>query len=566
MTQEVGTPPGSRRLALATWAFVALGILLRVARYAMNYPLWWDEAFVAVNFIKRGYLDLLRPLDYAQVCPILFLWAELSVVKLIGFTEWSLRLFPLGCSLASVVLFRHVACRVLREGPALLATAIFAVSYHPIRHAADVKPYASDLFAAVALLAASFEWLRAPERTRWMWMLAAIAPVAIALSHPVVFVAGGIMIGHAHPVWKARRSRVWCAFGTFALSAVVTFLVLYAWFTSAQAAATLATMQVQWKAAFPPLDDPRELARWLLKVHTGSMLAYPCGGENGASSLTLLLLALGTVLFWFRGNRVVLLNLLAPFGLALVAAAVKRYPYGGVADGSPARVMQYLVPSICLLAGLGGAALLALVRDSRRRVRAICAVLVLLASVGFVPVAAESLHPFRSVHAQRARQFARQFWPMITQRAEPVCLRWDLGLGEWNSTSLNVAIYLCNQMIYSPLRRHGGKASWQNLSGERPLRCVLALADPEEPRFAGWLQTMKRSYQLRESRSLVVNMAEPGARPRTENYFIFDFVPRDAEPAPRGDAVQISSSSADRAIKRACETVRSKAVVITGAP
>ena len=52
----------------------------------MNYPLWWDEAFVAVNFIRRDYLDLLRPLNYGQVCPILFLWCELTVVKILGFS------------------------------------------------------------------------------------------------------------------------------------------------------------------------------------------------------------------------------------------------------------------------------------------------------------------------------------------------------------------------------------------------------------------------------------------------------------------------------------------------
>ena len=53
-------------------------MLLRIARYTMNFPLWWDEAFVAVNLIRRGYLELLRPLDYGQVCPILFLWSELN--------------------------------------------------------------------------------------------------------------------------------------------------------------------------------------------------------------------------------------------------------------------------------------------------------------------------------------------------------------------------------------------------------------------------------------------------------------------------------------------------------
>src|SRR5262245_19220076 len=68
--------PSARRLARATWAFVALGVLLRLTRYFVGYPLWHDEAFVAVNFLERGYAELTRELGYGQVCPLLFLWTE----------------------------------------------------------------------------------------------------------------------------------------------------------------------------------------------------------------------------------------------------------------------------------------------------------------------------------------------------------------------------------------------------------------------------------------------------------------------------------------------------------
>src|SRR4051794_11224505 len=156
-----------RWLERATWGFVALGVLLRVARYAMDFPLWWDEAFVGANLLRRGYRDLIEPLDYGQVCPLLFLWVERAAVGWLGFSEWSLRLFPLACAVASVFLFRHVAGRVLKGLPLLLAVAIFATAYHPIRHAADVKPYASDLLAALILLALALEWWRSPGEVRW---------------------------------------------------------------------------------------------------------------------------------------------------------------------------------------------------------------------------------------------------------------------------------------------------------------------------------------------------------------------------------------------------------------
>ncbi len=366
-----GEDPRSRALAQATWVFVGLGMLLRIARYAMNYPLWWDEAFVAVNFIRRDYFDLLRPLDYGQVCPVLFLWAELAVVKLLGFSEWSLRLFPLACSVASVPLFRYAAGRVVRGVSLLLAVAIFAVSYHPIRHAADVKPYASDLLAAVAVLALALDWLRRPKRVGRLWTLAGIAPVVLGLSHPSVFVVGGVIVGLAPAVVRDGRRSVWIAYLSLDFVTVVSFLVLYLTFTRHQAAASLAPMQVQWRAGFPPLHGLWAMARWFVTVHTGDVFAYPCGGERGASILSLALFIVGAVAMWRCRRKVILLTCLAPFGLALMAAAIRRYPYGGVTDGSPARVMQYLVPSICLLAGVGGAALLGRIREPRRRLRAL---------------------------------------------------------------------------------------------------------------------------------------------------------------------------------------------------
>ena len=113
-------------ISRATWAFVGLGLLVRLVRYLVVYPIWHDEAFVAVNFLNRGYLDLLRPLDYYQVCPFLFLWIELTVVRIFGFSESALRLFPAICGLASVLLFRHLAARLLRGIPLLLAVGVFA--------------------------------------------------------------------------------------------------------------------------------------------------------------------------------------------------------------------------------------------------------------------------------------------------------------------------------------------------------------------------------------------------------------------------------------------------------
>ena len=188
-------------------------------------------------------------------------------------------------------LFRHAAGRVVRGVPLLLAVAIFAVSFHPIRHAADVKPYASRPARGPRPAGAGLRVVAAPGADR-----PALGPRGRRADR-----AGAVAPGDLRrrgdrrgpgPGGRASRAAtgLWIAYAAFVLEhGRARSSALYAVFTRAQAAATLSTMQAQWTAAFPPLERPAGAwLKWLATVHTGSMFAYPCGGENGASSLTLL--------------------------------------------------------------------------------------------------------------------------------------------------------------------------------------------------------------------------------------------------------------------------------------
>jgi len=519
-------------LARATRGFVILGVAFRVAAYLLDFPLWWDEAFVGVNLLRRGYLDLLRPLDYGQVCPLLFLWAERAAVDALGFSEWSLRLAPLASAVASVFLFRAMAGRVLDGRALLLAVAVFAASVHPIRHAADAKPYASDLLAALVLQMIAFGWLREPGRAAGLWALALAAPIALLGSHPAAFVAGGIGLALAVPAWRSGRWAIRSAFAAYGLATVATSAAVFVAFTRAQAASASPGMREMWTRSFPPLDSALGLAGWLLTVHSGEMLALPCGGERGASTLSLLLAIAGAVALWRPGRRAELGVILAPLAVAMVAAAARRYPYGGPAPhGSAARIMQYATPGLCLLIGLGAARALELVRSSRVRDRVLRVGLAGLVAVGLAPIAAGRIQPYRAYQAKAARDFAHRFWPEVGRGAEVACLRWDLGVEEWDSIRLGVAVMLCNQAIESPARRAGGP-NWSLVTADRPLRCVLGVAPEHDgPEVEAWLARMRGRFDLRRRETVTHDTAEPGRRPDPERFEVFEFVPKAGQAA-----------------------------------
>ena len=195
-------------------------------------------------------------------------------------------MIPTLSSVASMFLFAHVAGRVTRGPARLLAVAIFAVSYYPIRHGAEVKQYSTDLLAALVLLALAIEWRSRPGQDRWLWALVAAVPLALGLSHPAVFVAGGISLGLARMVWNARRAGALFPFALYNLAMVGAFVGLFIVFTGEQERLLLPTLRSHyWAEAFPPLREPVKLFVWLAEAHTGRMFAYPFGDARGGSSL-----------------------------------------------------------------------------------------------------------------------------------------------------------------------------------------------------------------------------------------------------------------------------------------
>ena len=132
--------------------FICVGICLATFQFAYNRILWLDEAMLSLNIINKGFFDLLKPLDYHQVSPIGFLFAEKIFVLLLGNSEYGLRAFPFICYLAAIPLvyfFSHVLSR--DKAASLLSVSMFSVSLSLISYASEVKQYMVDVLFALAI-------------------------------------------------------------------------------------------------------------------------------------------------------------------------------------------------------------------------------------------------------------------------------------------------------------------------------------------------------------------------------------------------------------------------------
>jgi len=521
----------------ASWLLIALGVLARLVRYLADYPIWHDEAFVAASLWNRSFAELARPLEYGQVAPWLFLVIERAVVLCFGYTELTLRLFPTVCSILSLLVFRHMASRLLRGWALVFATGALACAFYPIRHGNEIKPYSADLLAAVGLLALTVEYLRKPESSRWLWIAAAAMPVFLGVSYPAVFVAGGIGLALAPTILRRGPTSVRVGFVAWGLMLVGSFLAIYLAATVVQQR-EMGTFYREgyWKASFPPLDQPWWIPFWLLDMHSGNMSAYPVGERKGGSSATLAFALVGCLALWRRDRRILLGVLTLPFAMGLATAFLGRYPYGG-----EARIMQYLAPSICLLAGLGAAALLA--RLSRPALswavpRLVVASMALLA-VGLS--ARDLVKPYRVPEDRRAREFARKFWIEQGRGADLACLKSDLGV-EFDPHTWRAgmsAVYLFYQRKYSPRHRAGIPFRLEpgSYTSDHPLRLVVYNdLDDTSPALHAWLDEMGRGYRLARSETFVVDPGKSGESWLRDVYGVFEFVDREPANAAAGGA------------------------------
>lgn len=229
-----------RRLALAL--IILLGTSVRLFLYAYNPSLTEDEVSVSLNIAMRGYAELLKELELHQTAAVGFLWVERLSISLFGVNEYSPRLFPMLCGLASLPVMWFAVRTFLDEWAALLATLVVAIAPAAVLHSNEVKPYAGDLLVTAALL-----WLAGSRRSVALWVPA--GATAILFSTPSIFVLAGIWVHQAAAAAKRIEGRRfwfgWCAAG---LCWAAAFLALY--FTLYAPQANSDYMIRFWRPAF----------------------------------------------------------------------------------------------------------------------------------------------------------------------------------------------------------------------------------------------------------------------------------------------------------------------------
>jgi hypothetical protein len=325
---------------------VLLGLALRLWEYLFNRSLYLDEILLTRSIVGMPLRALLtKPLLMDQVAPRGFLLVERLAVMTFGPSEMGLRLFPFLCGVASVILFRRLAERVLTGAGPALALFLFAIGVPLIRYGGDVKQYSVDIVAAIGLLLQALELREKEATTNRLLPAGALGLVMVWFSQAAVLVMAGIGLGLAVDWLISRDQRAWRE-----------LLVMIPMWGVASIAALIAGMRSMTPSTREFMDDfwasgffPRtlrvtEAPGWFWE-RLSSIFSDPSLLRYRWPAVFLFVAILGVVVLWQRSRPAALL-LVGPFVVTMAAAVAHQYPFRG-------RLIVWLVPSALIAAAAG---------------------------------------------------------------------------------------------------------------------------------------------------------------------------------------------------------------------
>ncbi len=324
------------------WAFMALGIALRLRQYLFDRSLWNDETELVMNILRLSPMELLKPLRDYQTAPIGFLSLEKLSVHYLGPSEMALRLVPLLCGIGSLFLFLAVARRFLHAAAVPLAVGLFAISDPLVYYASEVKQYSGDVAVALLLYLLTESLFDAHLRRAQVIFATLAGCVAIWFSFPAVFVLAGIGLA---AFWIAAKKSIRPSMLLLSIPAVLwagSFLLYYL-ASLRESVRVNYDLMSYWRDAFAPFPPTHVSDLLWYKRSFFDVFSFP-GGLTFAGIAAVAVIVGANELR--RRDLGKFLSLLLPIVVALLASSLHRYPFQG-------RLLLFLVPSLFLFVALG---------------------------------------------------------------------------------------------------------------------------------------------------------------------------------------------------------------------
>uniref|UniRef100_UPI0040499F91 hypothetical protein n=1 Tax=Fulvivirga sp. TaxID=1931237 RepID=UPI0040499F91 len=317
------------------------GIVVRGRQYLTNRSFWLDEAFLANNFKSRDYLQLIEPLDYSQVAPIGFLWAEELMSNLLGLNEFALRLIPFIASIAAIYLLYDLSRILLSKVWGFLIAFAFTLPITITYFASELKQYMTDLFIALVLFWIFYGFIFKKSNYWSIVGIGVVGAICIWFSNitPIILLSLGFALWL--PLLKKFDLKKFVAILASNVLWLVSFFSYYQWFIKDNPHRE--GMISYWSSSFLP-HEFSEAFKWL--DNTFYDLFRNTASHNEVVYLAMGLFFIGLFSVIIRKSKRHLIYLFLPILTHLILSYFQLYPFSG-------RLVLYMVPLIILYEFIG---------------------------------------------------------------------------------------------------------------------------------------------------------------------------------------------------------------------
>lgn len=324
---------------------LVLGLYLRFYQYLMGRSLWEDEAHLALNFITRDYSELLKPLDYIQAAPPVFLLTVKAFTHGWGNNEYALRALPFLSSILTLPLFYYILLSLTRSKIAALTGFLpFAVNIAVIYYSSELKTYELDVatFLLMTYLSISKHPFVTGRRNLWLGIAGCICLMYSNVAFIILFcVACHVLINW---FWNKKINKgeliVLAAWG-------IVFTAYYFLFIYQHPYAAI--QRQNYSFAFPPLPlfGPEFNQFMRSSIHEiGFTLLLYVSASYGFTYILALLLIAAIVHAIYKKQYSLLLFTCLPVLIHFTLSLFKVYPFWY-------RLILYFVPALIILMASG---------------------------------------------------------------------------------------------------------------------------------------------------------------------------------------------------------------------
>lgn len=322
------------------WAIIIFGFVLRFSQFLFNRSLEGDESMLALNIIHRTYLEFLRPLDFNQAAPFLFLVVEKFIVQLLGNSDIILRIFPFICGIFSLYLFYKVASYNLDGIALLIAQGLFSIIDPLIYYSTELKQYSCDIAVTLLLLLITFSLVKRKSLLAY-FQLGLVGAISIWFSFTSVFVLSGIGLSLGILCLKNKN---WKDIGKILfISSIWSASFIFYYIVSLKYSSDSAYLVKVWHHYFLPVwPFNMKTIEWYIQY-----LSYTFKNPGGLfyDGLATLTFVVGIFVFW-KKQKSNLAIIISPIVMVIVASIFHKYPFGE-------RLILFIVPMFIILIAEG---------------------------------------------------------------------------------------------------------------------------------------------------------------------------------------------------------------------